>query len=84
MSPPYVSYVLDAVRAAKHGRDRGYNPEKPGGPGYWQYPTRSDAKPGRDFASSNAANYYADGILVTNDGGAYRRRNAGCVAQPAV
>ena len=33
-----------------------YDPQKPGGPGYWDYPTRSDTKPDRDFAGPNAAN----------------------------
>jgi formylglycine-generating enzyme required for sulfatase activity len=40
-----------------------YDPHKPGGPGYWDYPTRSDAQPNRDFAGTNAANYYAGGFL---------------------
>jgi formylglycine-generating enzyme required for sulfatase activity len=40
-----------------------YDPHKPGGPGYWKYPTRSDAKPGRDAASANAANWFTDGCL---------------------
>jgi sulfatase modifying factor 1 len=40
-----------------------YDPNKPGGPGYWNYPTRSDLKPGRDPASTNAANWYAGGFL---------------------
>jgi formylglycine-generating enzyme len=40
-----------------------FDPKKPGGAGYWDYPTRSDAKPGREFASDNAANYWADGLL---------------------
>ncbi len=35
-----------------------FDPHKPGGPGYWRYPTRSDTKPGRDPASSNAANWF--------------------------
>ena len=43
-----------------------FDPGKSGGPGYWLYPTRSDEMPGRDFVSPNAANYYADGNLVTN------------------
>jgi formylglycine-generating enzyme required for sulfatase activity len=34
-----------------------YDPQKPGGPGYWKYPTRSDTKPGRERASTNAANW---------------------------
>ena len=40
-----------------------FDPNKPGGPGYWRYPTRSDAKPGRDPASPNAANWFSDGFL---------------------
>jgi hypothetical protein len=40
-----------------------YDPQKPGGPGYWKYPTRSDAKPGRDPASANGANWFMDGYL---------------------
>ncbi|MBM4090526.1 MAG: formylglycine-generating enzyme family protein, partial [Planctomycetes bacterium] len=40
-----------------------YDPHKPGGPGYWDYPTRSDTKPNRDFAGSNAANYHDGGML---------------------
>jgi formylglycine-generating enzyme required for sulfatase activity len=40
-----------------------YDPHKLGGPGYWDYPTRSDAKPDRDFAGANAANYYDGGLL---------------------
>ncbi len=36
-----------------------YDTQKPGGPGYWMYPTRSDTLPGRDLAdvSGNNANY---------------------------
>lgn len=37
-----------------------YDPEKPGGAGYWRYPTRSDETPGRDPASPNGANHHAD------------------------
>jgi formylglycine-generating enzyme required for sulfatase activity len=43
-----------------------YDPNKPGGPGYWDYPTRSDAKPGREFTSANAANFYDGGYLDPN------------------
>lgn len=43
-----------------------FDPEKSGGPGYWRYPTRSNERPGRDFNSSNAANYHAGGNLLTN------------------
>jgi len=39
-----------------------YDPQKPGGPGYWFFPTRSDIQPGRDLAdvSGNNANYGGD------------------------
>jgi len=39
-----------------------YDPQKPGGVGYWYYPTRSDTQPGRDLAdvSGNNANYGGD------------------------
>ena len=40
-----------------------YDPNKPGGAGYWDYPTRSDAKPNRDFTGSNAANFFDGGFL---------------------
>jgi hypothetical protein len=40
-----------------------YDPRKPGGAGYWKYPTRSDEKPGRDGDSPNAANWFAGGFL---------------------
>jgi hypothetical protein len=43
-----------------------YDAQKPSGPGYWKYPTRSDAKPGRDRASINAANWMDDRHLDTN------------------
>ena len=42
-----------------------YDPAKQGVGGYWQYPTRSDMKPSRDFSSPNAANYYDDGYVDT-------------------
>ena len=37
-----------------------YDPNKPGGAGYWDYPTRSDTAPGRDMAdvSGNNANHW--------------------------
>ena len=38
-----------------------YDPGKPGGAGYWRYPTRSDDKPGNDPATRNAANTFQDG-----------------------
>ena len=40
-----------------------YDPKKPGGPGYWKYPTRSDTKPSREKDSANAANWYTDSYL---------------------
>ena len=40
-----------------------YDPQKPGGPGYWDYPTRSDTPPGRDLAAPQAANWY-DGTYL--------------------
>lgn len=40
-----------------------YDPNKPGGAGYWKYPTRSDQKPGRDGLSNNAANYFAGNLI---------------------
>lgn len=35
-----------------------FDAKKPGGPGYWRYPTRSNAKPGRDLASASGANWF--------------------------
>ncbi|MBM3845430.1 MAG: formylglycine-generating enzyme family protein, partial [Verrucomicrobia bacterium] len=40
-----------------------YDPNKPGSPVYWKYPTRSDTKPSRDKDSANAANWYRDSYL---------------------
>lgn len=40
-----------------------FDPAKPGGAGYWKYPTRSDEKPNRDPQSSNAANFFLDEFL---------------------
>jgi len=40
-----------------------YDPHKSGGKGYWDYPTRSDAKPNRDRNGSNAANFFDGGRL---------------------
>ena len=40
-----------------------FDPRKDAGPGYWKYPTRSDEKPSRDPASSNAANWYTDSYV---------------------
>ena len=44
-----------------------YDSQKQGGAGYWDYPTRSDAKPSRDMAGANAANYYDGSYLVPVD-----------------
>ena len=40
-----------------------YDPHKPGGAGYWKYPTRSDTAPSRDLNGVNSANYYDHGFL---------------------
>lgn len=40
-----------------------FDPRKPGGPGYWKYPTRNDAPPEARFDGANAANVYRDGYL---------------------
>lgn len=40
-----------------------FDSRRPGGSGYWRYPTRSDTKPSRDRASANAANWFTDGFL---------------------
>jgi len=40
-----------------------FDPDKPGGAGYWRYPTRSDEPPGRDPASANAANHHSGDLL---------------------
>lgn len=40
-----------------------YDSQKSGGSGYWKYPTRTDAKLGRDPALANAANWFTDGYL---------------------
>ncbi len=40
-----------------------YDPSKPGGAGYWDYPTRSDTRPSREFSGRNAANIYEGGLL---------------------
>jgi formylglycine-generating enzyme len=41
-----------------------YDPHKPGGAGYWTYPTRSDSAPGRDTTEGtnpgNNANYFGN------------------------
>lgn len=40
-----------------------YDPNKRGKTIYWDYPTRSDAPPNRDYAGSNAANFNMDTFL---------------------
>ncbi len=40
-----------------------YDPGKPGGAGYWDFPVRSDMKPDREFSSARGVNYYAGGYL---------------------
>lgn len=40
-----------------------FDSAKPGGAGYWDYPTRSDTRPGREPDSENAANHWTDGPL---------------------
>jgi len=54
-----------------------YDPHRSGGPGYWNYPTRSDARPDRDFAGSNAANYHDGGLLDTE----YHRTEVGAFSR---
>lgn len=44
-----------------------YDPQKPGRPGYWDYPTRSDTKPNREMTGANAANYYDGDYLVPKE-----------------
>ncbi len=40
-----------------------HDPTKPGGPGYWRYPTRGDQRPGRDPKSVHAANFHDGGLM---------------------
>jgi sulfatase modifying factor 1 len=50
-----------------------YDPNKAGGAGYWTYPTRSNAVPGRDMAdpSGNDTNYYTFSGAYPIDSGKY-------------
>ena len=55
-----------------------YDPNKPGGAGYWDYPTRSNTAPGRDMSEAtnpgNNANYYISSspyIAIPIDSGVY-------------
>jgi formylglycine-generating enzyme required for sulfatase activity len=54
-----------------------FDPGKTGGPGYWNYPTRSDDKPDRDVASVRGANYFDGELLLPGqyftDVGAFRQ-----------
>jgi hypothetical protein len=40
-----------------------FDPEKPGGPGYWKYPTRSDEAPHRDPDRPGGVNHFRDGYV---------------------
>jgi autotransporter-associated beta strand protein len=61
-----------------------YDPNKPGGPGYWDYPTRSDTAPvsamppgygttpsANYYANDHIANGYNDGFAATGNGEDY-------------
>ncbi|MCY2928762.1 MAG: SUMF1/EgtB/PvdO family nonheme iron enzyme [Planctomycetota bacterium] len=50
-----------------------YDPGKPGGAGYWDYPTRSNTAPGQDMTdtSGNNANYYTAPYAYPIDSGKY-------------
>lgn len=52
-----------------------YDPKKPGGAGYWDYPTRSNFAPSRDFSGPNSANRNVGTLLspVTTVVGSFRR-----------
>jgi formylglycine-generating enzyme len=54
-----------------------YDPQKKGGAGYWDFPTRSDAIPSRDINAVNSANYYKDGYLDA----VYLRTEVGAFSQ---
>jgi formylglycine-generating enzyme len=58
-----------------------YDPQKSGGPGYWEYPTRSNSQPGRDFSSPNAVNYYngsyVDPVHFLTKVGSFTRAKSG-------
>jgi formylglycine-generating enzyme required for sulfatase activity len=55
-----------------------YEPNKPGGAGYWDYPTGSDNVPGQDMSEvtnpGNNVNYYNNGYLI---GSPYYRTEVG-------
>lgn len=50
-----------------------YDPNKLGGPGYWQFPTQSNVAPGRDMADpfGNNSNYYGGSGTYPIDAGKY-------------
>lgn len=56
-----------------------YDPSKPGGAGYWDYPTRSNEAPTNVFSSSgtNNANYYSGRYVI---GAPYYRTEVGAFA----
>jgi formylglycine-generating enzyme len=60
-----------------------YDPAKPGGPGYWLYPTKSDSAPGRDMTEgtnpgNNANSYSFDtGAQYPIDSNKYYTTNVG-------
>jgi hypothetical protein len=58
-----------------------YDPQKPGGAGYWDFPTRSDTKPNREFTGNNAANWhdgsYLDPQRYLTEVGAFAQARSG-------
>lgn len=56
-----------------------YDPNKPGGEGYWDYPTRSDTMPSNSFSldGTNNANYWFNGYTI---GEPYWRTEVGAFA----
>lgn len=41
-----------------------FDKAKPGGPGYWRFPTRSNQKPDTNSANANSANFFLDKYLL--------------------
>ncbi len=56
-----------------------YDPNKPGGAGYWKYPTKSDSVPSNIFSSTgvNNANYASTGLPNGSIGASYYRTMVG-------
>jgi formylglycine-generating enzyme len=56
-----------------------YDPNKPGGAGYWEYPTKNNIPPSNIFstAGTNNANYCNGGFMI---GSPYYRTEAGALA----